>query len=169
MIASRHCLLWAALTVGIGCGKKLPPPVAVEVPVVEAPPAPPPQPPPLYERLGGHEGVTGIVDSFTSNIAADKRVAMYFGKTTGPRLDYFKAMLVAELCDLTGGGCEYTGKSMKEAHQRMGIGHKEFDAVVQDLKLALEEKQVPADVQKELLDKIETLYADIVGQPRKMK
>jgi hemoglobin len=166
MIASRALFLCAALSAAAACGKKLPPPQVVEVPVAEAPPAAPPQPP-LYERLGGHEGVTGIVDSFTSNIAADKRVAMYFSKTTGPKLDYFKAMLVAQLCDLSGGGCEYTGKSMKEAHERMGIGDKQFDAVVQDLKLALEEKQVPADAQKELLDKIETLYTDIVGQPRK--
>jgi hemoglobin len=166
MIASRYVLLCAAL--GFGCGKKLPPPVVVEVPVVAPPPAAPPQAS-LFDRLGGRDGLTGIVDSFVSNIAADKRVAMQFGKTTGPRLDYFKAMLVAQLCELSGGGCEYTGKTMRDAHSRMGISEGQFDAVVQDLTLALQEKQVPEDAQKELLDKIEALYVDVMGQPRKQK
>jgi hemoglobin len=132
-------------------------------------PLPPPAPalPPLYERLGGKDGVAGIVESFISNATTDKRVSKFFAKTTGPKLDYFKAMLTAQLCDISGGGCDYAGKSMKEAHAGLTITDAVFDAIMQDFSLALEERQVGKDAEKELLDKLAAMHDDIVGAPRK--
>jgi len=149
------------MAAGISC-KGAPPPEVPQVPVVEEkPPAPPPEPP-LYEKLGGHDGVSEIVESFVSNVMADKRVKQAFAKTTGPKLEYFKAMLAAQLCELSAGGCEYTGKTMKDAHAGMKVTDAQFDAIVQDLTLALQEKQVPAEAQKALLDKLGALRDDIV-------
>jgi hemoglobin len=164
----RRALLLCAALAASACAKKVPAPVVAEV-AVAPPAAPPPATPPLFERLGGHDGLTGIVDSFVSNLSADKRVTKFFGATKGPKLDYFKAMMVAKLCEMSGGGCEYTGKSMKDAHSRIGITDADFDAVVQDMGLALEEKQVDKDAQKELMDKLEAMHDDVVGAPRRPK
>ncbi len=122
-----------------------------------APPAPP-----LYERLGGKDGVSAIFDSFLGNIGADKRVKKLFAKTTGPKLEHFKQMFVDQICSITGGGCTYGGKSMKDAHAGMGITEAQWNAVVDDLTLALEERQVSKDDQAELLGKLSAMKDDIV-------
>jgi hemoglobin len=154
------------VSAAFACAKKLPPAASAEVDI-NATPAPPPDagPPPLYERLGGREGVAQIIDTFVSNLQADKRVNKVFAKTTGPKLDHFTQMLADQLCEVSGGGCQYTGKSMKDAHAGMKITDAQFDALVQDLSLAMEEKQVSKDNQKELLDKLATLHDDIVAAP----
>jgi hemoglobin len=72
-----------------------------------------------------------------------------------------------QICQLSGGGCQYTGKSMADAHAGMKITDGQFDAIVQDLSLALEEKQVSKDNQKELLDKLAALHDDIVTVKKK--
>jgi hemoglobin len=145
------------------CGKKLPPPVIAEVAV--APPAPPPPPPgpTLYERLGGKTGLAEVIDTFVSNIQADKRINKTFAKTTGPKLEHFTQMLADQLCSVAGGGCSYSGKPMGEAHTGMKITDAQFEAFLQDLSLALEEKQVPKDAEKELIDKFAALHDDILG------
>jgi hemoglobin len=157
--------LSALLCAGVACAKNVPPPAVAEVPVVEQPPAPAP-PPSLYERLGGKDAVASIVDSFLSNVTADKRVSKLFAKTTGPKLDHLKEMLSAQLCNASGGGCDYTGKSMKDAHAGMKITDAQFDAIIQDFTLALEEKQVAKDAEKEMLDKLTAMHDDIVAAPK---
>ncbi len=163
MRASALLLFSLVLASGLACGKKTPPPKAAEVPMSDVATPAPAAPPPLYDRLGGKDGVAGIVESFVSNVAADKRINKFFAKTTGAKLDYFKSMLNLQICEVSGGGCDYSGKSMKDAHAGMKILDAQFDAIVQDLTLALEEKQVPADVQKELLAKILAMHDDIVA------
>jgi hemoglobin len=166
LLASMVLLVSGALA----CAKKLPPAAAAEVDINAAPPPPADAgPPPLYERLGGREGVAAVIDTFVSNIQADKRVNKLFAKTVGPKLEHFTQMLADQLCEVSGGGCQYTGKSMKDAHAGMKITDAQFDALVQDLSLALEEKQVSKENEKELLDKLATLHDDIVGAPSAAK
>jgi hemoglobin len=119
-------------------------------------------PPPLYARLGGKEGVAAIVDSFIDDLAADKRLKQPFAKTKGPKLDHFKQMLNDQLCELTGGGCQYTGKIMTDEHAGMKITSAQFDAFVGDFQLALEEKQVAKDDAQQVLDQLALLKDQIV-------
>ncbi len=128
----------------------------------DAPAAPPP-PPPLYTRLGGKDGVSAIVDSFIDDMLADTRLKKPFAKTKkGPKLDHFKQMLNDQICEITGGGCQYTGKPMPDEHAGMKITAAQFDAFVSDFQLALEEKQVSKDDQKEFLDQLNLLKDQIV-------
>jgi hemoglobin len=146
------------------CGHKKPPvePEPVEAPVDAGPPVDATPPPSLYDRLGGREGVSAIIDSFVANITADKVVSKFFAKTKGPKLDHFKQMLADQICHEAGGPCEYTGKSMKDEHKGMGITDVQFKALVQDLSLALEEKQVTKDDSQALLTKLGAMEDDIV-------
>ncbi len=161
----RPLLASLLIACSLACGKSVPPPAApVEV---APPPAVEAGPPPLYTRLGGKGGVYEIVESLWSNIQADKRVNKAFAKTTGDRLDHFKQMLADQICELSGGGCQYSGKSMAEAHAGMKITDTQFDAFVQDLTLALQEKQVSADNQKELLDKLAAMHDEVVASKKK--
>lgn len=143
-------------------GKSLPPPVAPEVALDAAEDTGPPPPPPLYTRLGGKDGVAAIVDAFIDDLLADKRLKKAFAKTPkGPKLEHFKAMLQDQICEIAGGGCKYTGKTMPDEHAAMKITSAQFDAFVGDFQLALEEKQVAKEDQQQLLDQLNLLKDQI--------
>ena len=99
----------------------------------------------LYDRLGGYNAISAVVDDFVANVAADKRINKFFAKANVPRL---KARLVEQLCQASGGPCVYTGADMKTAHAGMGVRNRDFDALVQDLGKSLNKFKVPKAEQK---------------------
>jgi hemoglobin len=115
----------------------------------------------LYDRLGGKEAITVVIDDFVANVAADKRINARFAKTNIPHL---KQMLVDQVCSATGGPCTYTGKSMKDAHKGMKITEAEFNALVEDLAQSLDKHTVGAQEKTELLTALGSMKGDIVGQ-----
>jgi hemoglobin len=64
------------------------------------------------------------------------------------RLASFKDKLVDQICRAGGGPFTYTGKSMKEAHQDMGVTTADFNAVVEDLVKALDKLKVGDEGEK---------------------
>jgi hemoglobin len=155
-------------------GKKPPPPVEpkVEQVAVDAGPAEPADAAPvartLYDRLGGKVGVDAISDIFSKNLIADPRVSKFFKKSKDG-LAHFKQMMSEQICQLAAGPCQYAGKDMKDAHKGMGIVDAQFDAVVEDLKLALDEKGVSEQDKSELFGALAPMRADIVEKKGKRK
>ena len=113
----------------------------------------------LYDRLGGREAVVAVVDDFVARAAGDSRINAKFARTDVPRL---KAMLVEQVCAATGGPESYTGRSMRETHDGMGVTAGEFDALVADLVATLDQFNVPPAEQTELLGILGPLRSDIV-------
>jgi len=72
----------------------------------------------LYERLGGMESITAVVEDFRDRVAKDDRINQKFAKTDLVRL---RKMLIDQVCEAAGGPCKYTGRSMKEAHAGMKV------------------------------------------------
>ncbi|WP_042885783.1 group I truncated hemoglobin [Cupriavidus necator] len=117
--------------------------------------------PSLYERLGGSQAITAVVDDFVGNVAADTRINAKFANANIPRL---KMRLVEQICAGAGGPCTYKGRDMRTAHAGMGITNGEFDALVEDLVKSLNKFKVPAPEQKELLDVLGPMRQDIVSR-----
>jgi len=173
---SRFAVLAVALSMAlaalVACSPKKPPvdpePSTPE-PAPTAEPAPPPPPPPsLYERLGKHDALDGVVEELLGNVLADRRISKLFDKTKKDkeRTRQLRARLVAELCVVAGGGdeCAYDGKSMKDAHKGMNIGEAQWNAFVEDLTIALKTRNVDDALAKELIDQLEQqTKADIVS------
>ena len=113
----------------------------------------------LYERLGGLDAITAVVDSFAARCAGDDRINQKFARTDIPRL---KKMLVDQVCEATGGPCTYTGRSMRETHDGMQVTAGEFDALVADLVATLDQFNVPKAEQDELLGLLGTMRDAIV-------
>src|SRR5215813_12677486 len=113
----------------------------------------------LYERLGGKDAISAVVDDFAGNVLADTRINKKFAKTNAPRL---LANLKDFVCFATNGPCRYTGLRMKESHKNMGTTGGEFNALVEDLVKTLTKFNVPAAEQKELLTALAGLRGDIV-------
>jgi hemoglobin len=113
----------------------------------------------LYERLGGLDAITAVVESFVGRCAGDGRINSKFARTEVPRL---KKMLVDQVCEAAGGPCTYTGRSMRDTHEGMGVTAGEFDALVEDLVATLDEFGVPKSEQDELLSLLGPMRGDIV-------
>jgi hemoglobin len=113
----------------------------------------------LYDRLGGKDAISAVVDEFLTNVKADKEINAMFANADGDRL---KKMLVDQICEATGGPCKYTGKTMKEAHTGMNIKDSDFNALVGDLVKALDKFQVPKKEKDELLGALAKMHDDIV-------
>jgi hemoglobin len=123
---------------------------------------------PLYDRLGGLEGITAVVDDFIDRLVVNKTL------NRNPEIDaerkrspppYLKYQVTAMVCEVTGGPCKYTGKGMKEAHAHMNITEKEWNVMVGEFKKSLARFKVPAKEQQELFDIVGTTKADIVVGP----
>jgi hemoglobin len=130
-----------------------------------AQPKPPAPAATLWDRLGGGKNVKKIVDDFVAIAAKDAKVNFTRGgrvKLDDTAVDHFKQMMVNFISQETGGPYEYTGKSMKEAHQGMGITDAEFDATAADLRQALEKNGVKAAEVKQVLQAAESTRTDIV-------
>jgi len=118
----------------------------------------------LYERLGGRNAITAVVDEFVARVAADKRINAFFAATASDpaRLKKFKSNLVDQICEASGGSCKYMGKDMKAAHMGMGITSADFDALVEDLVGALDKFNVGAHEKDQLLGALGPMKGDIV-------
>jgi hemoglobin len=113
----------------------------------------------LYDRLGGKPAITAVVDDFTARVAADRRINRFFANTDVPA---FKAKLVDQICEASGGPCKYTGKDMKTAHAGMGVTDDDFNALVGDLVATLDKFKVPEKEKGELLGALGPMKKDIV-------
>jgi hemoglobin len=118
--------------------------------------------PSLYERLGGTGPITAVVGKFVSIVGGDKRINGYFAKTD---LANLKRQLVDQVCQASGGPCTYTGRDMKTAHKGMKVTGAAFNALVEDLILALDTFNVPAQEKSELLSVLGPMKSDIVEIP----
>ncbi|HEX8184022.1 MAG TPA: group 1 truncated hemoglobin, partial [Blastocatellia bacterium] len=79
-------------------------------------------------------------------------------------LEAFKAKLVDQICQGTGGPCKYKGKDMASAHKGMNIGEADFNALVEDLVAALNKFKVPEAEKNELLAILGPMKPQIVSK-----
>ncbi len=118
--------------------------------------------PSLYDRLGGKGAITAVVDDFLSRVAHDGRINARFANTDMPHL---RTMLIEQICQATGGPCAYAGKDMRTTHAGMKITAGDFDALVGDLKDALDKFHVPGAEEHDLLSALGGMKPDIVQVP----
>jgi len=115
----------------------------------------------LFERLGGIDAITAVVERFRDTVAEDDRINLKFLRTDMPRL---RKMLIDQICEATGGPCSYYGKDMKATHTGMKITEPEWNATVENLVKALDTHKVAEREKKDLLGALGPMKADIVGQ-----
>ena len=121
----------------------------------------------LYKRLGGYDAIAAVADDFIGRLASDVSLARFFqGSSTDSRRQR-RQRLVEQLCAAAGGPCYYTGRSMKVAHQGLGITEADWGVTVKHLLESLEKFQVRPPEKEELLQIISGVKADIVetGKP----
>ncbi|WP_019675093.1 group I truncated hemoglobin [Arsukibacterium perlucidum] len=114
--------------------------------------------PVLYQRLGAEEGINAIVDGLLFEIEHDERIVHHFADSDIGR---FRAMLTEQLCDLTGGPCQYSGSTMQQSHTGFNITLADYDALVEGLIKVMQRQQISITDQNALLALLAPMYKDI--------
>jgi hemoglobin len=113
----------------------------------------------LYDALGQYEGITKITHQLILNIAKDERVKHRY---KGVNMSKFKKGMSDYICAITDGPCQYRGDNMKVVHAGHHYTNTEFNAIVDDLILAMEQLDIPVPTQNRLLAKLAPTYEDVV-------
>ncbi|MGR6870826.1 group I truncated hemoglobin [Pseudomonas sp. HK3] len=113
----------------------------------------------LFEQLGGHDGIALLTDAFIEQIQYDKDVMPYFLKTDVAR---FREKFIEQICMISEGPCQYTGDTMKNVHTGMDINEHHFNAIVDDLIMAMDSIDLPTATQNQLLCLLAPMRKDII-------
>ena len=85
--------------------------------------------PSLYDRLGGLAPITVVVSDFLDALVPDAPL------NANPAIDaarkrvptpYLKYQVSALVCQVSGGPCQYLGRTMKESHTHLNITETEW-------------------------------------------
>ena len=122
----------------------------------------PPMEKSLYERLGGYDAVSAVVDDFAGKLFIDPVVgARFFGMSDDSR-EGFRQKNKNLVCAATGGPCKIISRSAATTHDGLGIKASEFAIVAQHLVDTLNKFNVPKKEHDELMAIIASLRPDIV-------
>jgi hemoglobin len=121
--------------------------------------------PSLYERLGGVYSIATVVDDFIErllvNATLNANPAINEARKRVPKAG-LKFHVTALVCEVSGGPCKYTGRAMKESHEKLNISQPEWDAMVVDFTATLNKFKVPQREQQELITIVGSTKNDIV-------
>ena len=113
----------------------------------------------LYEQIGGEPVLRKTVEEFMIIMEKDDRINFSFGNTDTAK---FKQLLFEQLCNITGGPCAYTGRTMKESHEKLDINNTMFNALAEDVYLAFDRAGVPYRLQNKVMAIFAPMQRDIV-------
>lgn len=113
----------------------------------------------LHKRLGGSSGINNLVSDFITATSRDSRLGRYLARMNQA---HSPKLLAEYFCAVTGGGCTYTGRSMKEAHRGLGINDAEWAALVGDLGQSLDKNGAGSREKTEVLQTFDAMRVDIV-------
>jgi hemoglobin len=113
----------------------------------------------LYESMGGEPALRSAVEHFADLVQTDDRINFTFAEAD---MSKFKKLIFEQLCNLSGGPCQYTGRDMRTSHAKLNINNAEFNALAEDLYMALDRAGIPYRLQNKLMALLAPMQHDIV-------
>ena len=113
----------------------------------------------LYQALGERQGIDRLVDDLLFRISEDARIVDQFD---GIDVNRFQRTLSEQICEISGGPCEYSGDDMVTVHRGRDISEASFNALVENLQDAMEHQNVPVAAQNRLLRKLADMRAEVI-------
>ena len=120
----------------------------------------------LFDRLGGTEGITSIVDDAIAAHGENPVIkARFIPYNDQPeRLAVIKKHFVDFLSAGTGGTAQYNGRNMETTHTGMNISSEEYMALVDDFMMVLDNHKVSEQTKKDMLYISWSLKGMIMGK-----
>lgn len=112
-----------------------------------------------FKAFGEKAGLVNIMEDFMVNLLKDPRTKMFFENADQQRI---KEQLVEQFCFILNGPCEYKGAKMKPIHANIGVNRENFNALVEQLQLAMDKHNVPFRAQNKLLAVLAPMHRDII-------
>jgi hemoglobin len=113
----------------------------------------------VFQQFGGKAGIDKVVADFLPLLLADERIKDVFKDADMERLG---VLLAEQFCNITGGPCKYSGKSMQESHKDMKLNNAQFNALAEDLQYAMEKNNIANSAQNKLIAKLAPMQRAIV-------
>ena len=113
----------------------------------------------LYQQLGEKPGISKLVEDLINEVLNDNKISQHFEEAD---LDRTHDKLVEQICQLSDGPCEYTGKTMQEMHKDMIITKGHFNAIVEALMRAMDHNNIAVGAQNQLLSLLAPMHQDII-------
>jgi len=113
----------------------------------------------LYRELGQRSGIEALVETLLFRVSDDPRIAHHFADVD---IIHLNDRLVEVLCVQSGGPRTYAGKPMVEAHKHVTVGEADFNALVEDLMWAMDQRKLPRTTQNRLLRVLATMQRNVV-------
>lgn len=120
----------------------------------------------IYEKLGGAEGVSAIVDDIVDAHLANEKISHYFEplKEDPAYFEQFKNHVKAFLAAGTGGDPNYEGRDMVGAHKGLEISEADFMEGIDDILAVLDAHKVDRASRNELLATLYSMKGAVMHQ-----
>lgn len=115
--------------------------------------------PRVLDDFGGLAGIRALIEDFQREVIANTTTQPFFANRDNTAL---KERLVEQVCQILGGGCVYTGRTMRESHANMGISQAQFFALIEALQVSMERRRIPFASQNRLLAVLAPMHRDVI-------
>jgi hemoglobin len=115
----------------------------------------------VFEQFGGMPGLTALMDDFMIVLLDDPRMRPFFEKVDHDRV---KRQLAEQFCAILGGGCTYSGRDMRETHAALAVDRADFNALVEDLQIAMNRRGIPFRAQNRLLAVLAPMHREVINR-----
>ncbi len=116
----------------------------------------------LYERLGGHEGMTAFANDLLPRLQADPQLGRFWQHRGDDGLAREKQLLIDYLCSIAGGPVYYTGRDMKLSHKGMRISETDWSIFLKHAGTTMIALEVPQHECEQVVAFVSSLKDDIV-------
>jgi methyl-accepting chemotaxis protein len=116
----------------------------------------------LFDRLGGVDRISAVVDGFYERVLDDPVLSPFFERTN---ITWLRRRMAQFLGSVAGGPAKYRGRAMKAAHERLAIQSVHFDLFAGHLRAVLNSLDVSPSLVDELIAVVAPFKAEIVNTP----
>jgi truncated hemoglobin YjbI len=113
----------------------------------------------VYERIGGKDGLSAILQSHWEFVDRDKRVSAYF---EGAKAKAVKNNISEYFTSILGGNGTYKGRTLEDIHQIINVSDYHFDSFIQDFQRAVRDCGCSLDIVDEVTVCLEALRPKIL-------
>jgi len=120
----------------------------------------------IYEKLGGAEGISVIVDDIVEQHIKNEHIKHYFIplKENPEYFNQFKQHVKDFLSSGTGGKEEYKGRDMSTAHKGLNLSEADFLHAIDDILLVLDTHKIDRGSRNEILATLYSMKGSVIKQ-----
>lgn len=117
---------------------------------------------PLYERLGGYDGIIALVNDLLPRLQRDPQLGRFWQHRGDDGIAREKQLLIDFLCASAGGPMYYPGRDMKRSHRGMRISDSDWSAFLGHAAATMDVVGMGMPEREDVANFVAGLKADIV-------